>query len=493
MKCQMVSPGPALYRGATSMSRIEVYDPFTRERVFSRPSESFEAVDRRIDAAQEASRAWRRLPPAARADHVERALDYFRENRARIAEGVTREVGKTLQQAGQEVDAMLERAEHLCRFARDGALEPARHPRYEEADFEGRIECRARGVVYVITPWNYPLFCAINGTACALLSGSAVVLKHATAPSVGEHFETAFGRMAGIEPLLTHVVVDFDVSARIVEESDIDHLVFTGSIRGGRTVQQSVARRAFNAVRNPFIGCSLELGGSDAAYVAEDADLEDAVHQTVKLGRLHNAGQSCCAVKRVYVHEALHDDFLARAKAVMEAEKSGDPRDPDTTLGPLQGGEGAVKALLDLVREAREGGARVLTGGETQRIGKVDFLQPTLLADVEPGMRVLREETFGPVLPVRKVAGDAQAIREVGDSAYALTAAIFTTSRQRAEAFIEAVDTGTVFVNRCNFVDARLGWIGQRASGNGSLALAPEGLRAFSSRHSVNVDPTKLR
>jgi acyl-CoA reductase-like NAD-dependent aldehyde dehydrogenase len=482
-----------MYRDAEPMSQIEVYDPFTREKVFSRPSESFEAMDRRIDAAQEASRAWRRLPPASRADHVQQALGYFRENRARIAEDVTREVGKTLQAAGEEVDAMLERAEYLCTFARDGALEPDRHPQYEEVAFEGRIECRGKGVVYIITPWNYPLFCAINGTACALLSGSAVVLKHTTAPSVGEHFEKAFGRLAGIEPLLSPAVVDFDVSARIIEESDIDHVVFTGSVRGGRSVQQSVAKRAFRDVRTPFIPCSLELGGSDPAYVAADADLDDAVHWTVKLGRLHNSGQSCCAVKRVYVHEALHDEFLTRAKAVMQAEKSGDPRAPDTTLGPLHGGDAAAKALLDVVQEAVEAGARLLTGGATRRIGKVDFLEPTLLADVAPGMRVLREETFGPVLPVRKVASDAQAIEEARDSAYALTASIFTTSRRRAEAFVEAMDTGTVYVNRCNFVDARLGWIGQRASGNGSLALAPEGLRAFSARQSVNVDPTRLR
>jgi acyl-CoA reductase-like NAD-dependent aldehyde dehydrogenase len=424
---------------------------------------------------------------------VQQALSYFREHRAEVAAGITREMGKPLEAAGQEIDFMLERAEHLCRFVLDGALDPVRHAKYDDEAFEGRIAHRSKGVVYIITPWNYPMFCAINGTVCALLSGNAVALKHTTTPSVGAHFERAFGKLAGIDHMLTHVVVDFEISARIIEEADINHVVFTGSVQGGRVVQQSAAKRAFNDVKSPFIQCSLELGGSDGAYVAKDADLEHAATWTVKIGRLHNSGQSCCAVKRVFVHQDLYEPFLAKAKAIMEAEKSGDPLSADTTLGPLHGGDAAVKSLLEVVRDAEKRGARICTGGKAQRIGSVDFLEPTLLADVAPGMRVLEEETFGPVLPVMKVGSDEEALQRLQDSEYGLTASIFTSSRERAERFIAAVDTGTVYVNRCNFVDARLGWIGQRHSGNGSIALSPEGLRAFSARQSVNIDPSGLR
>ncbi|GGO83006.1 aldehyde dehydrogenase [Marinobacterium nitratireducens] len=475
------------------MSQIEVVNPFTGEPVFSQSSESFAAVSKRIDAGQRAALAWRSLTPETRARHLLGALDYFRHNRDDIAAGITREMGKPLAAAKEELDFMLERAEYLCRFASDGALDPAHHAQYDDETFEGRIECQAKGVVYIITPWNYPLFCAINGSVCALLSGSAVVLKHSTTPSVGAHFEKAFGTMAGIDGLLTHVLVDFDVSARIIEEADINHLVFTGSVQGGRVVQQSAAKRAFNEVPDPFIQCSLELGGSDAAYIAEDADIEQAAFWTVKIGRLHNSGQSCCAVKRVYVHASLYDDYLARAQAIMEAEVSGDPMASETTLGPLHGGEKAVSGLLEMVRQAERLGARLCTGGDTESHGNAEFLRPTLLADVRPEMRVLQEETFGPVLPVMKVADDDEAIAQVGNSRYGLTASIFTRSRQRAEHFIRAVDTGTVYVNRCNFVDARLGWIGRHASGNGSLALAPEGLQAFSWRKSVNIDPSDLK
>lgn len=474
------------------MSQIEVFNPFTHERVFSQPSETFEQVSQKVAAGHAASRTWRKVAPHARAEHVLAALDYFREHRDEIATGITREVGKPLTAAAGELDFMLERAEHLCRFARDGALDASRHGQYDDEAFSGRIECRAKGVVYIITPWNYPLFCAINGTVCALLAGNSVVLKHTTTPSVGTHFQNAFGTIGGIANLLTHVVIDFDVSARLIEESDIDHVVFTGSVHGGRLIQQSVAKRAFNKVRAPFIQCSLELGGSDGAYIAEDAELDDAAQWTVKIGRLHNSGQSCCAVKRIYVHEELYEAFVVRAAAIMEAEKNGDPMAEDTTLGPLHGGERAVNALLELVEDAKRGGARVRTGGKTERIGEATFLVPTLIVDVQQSMRVMREETFGPVLPIMKVADDAEAIRLILDSDFGLTSSIFTTSAERAEQFIDAMESGTVYVNRCNFVDARLGWIGQRASGNGSLALAPEGLRAFSARRSVNIDPRAL-
>jgi acyl-CoA reductase-like NAD-dependent aldehyde dehydrogenase len=474
------------------MSRIELRNPFTGEQVFSEPSESYEAVAGRIANARAAAREWRRLGAPERASRVDSALQYFRDQRDNIARDVTREMGKPVAAAVAEVDYMIERAEFMCRFARDGALAPYDLSAYRAGDFEGRIDFVPKGAVYIITPWNYPLFCAINGTVCALLSGSAVVLKHTTTPSVGRHFERAFGSLGGIGPLLVNVTVDYDVSAQIIETGDIDHVVFTGSVEGGRAIQASVAKRALNALRNPFIGVSLELGSSDAAYIAEDADLESAVEWTIRIGRLHNSGQSCCAIKRVFVHESQYERFVAAAAEVMREQRCGDPAAEETTLGPLFGGDAAVERLQRLVDDALANGATAVTGGRTERIGTALFLLPTLLVDVDPRMAVMHEETFGPVLPIMKVSSDAQATELVNATDYGLSASIFTRSRERAERFIDAADSGTVYVNRCNFVDARLGWIGHKNSGNGSIALSPLGLPAFSNLRSVNIDPMLL-
>jgi acyl-CoA reductase-like NAD-dependent aldehyde dehydrogenase len=475
------------------MTTITQNNPFTGELVFSTPSEIFTVVAECARVAQQASLAWSALTPAERATAVREALHYFEQHRDEIAAGITRETGKLLQGAGEELDFMLERARQMCQFAEQGALDSLDLTRWWDEGFQGRIDYRAKGVIYIITPWNYPLFCAINGTVCALLAGSAVLLKHTTTPSVGEHFANAFGSLAGIDGLLHHVVVDFSISARIIEEAEINHVVFTGSVRGGREITASVARRCQNPVSHPFIQCSLELGSNDAAYVAEDADLDDAAFWIVKIGRLHNSGQSCCATKRVYVHTSLHDEFLERAHTIMAAEISGDPTDPGTTLGPLFGGRANIDRLLAKIDDAKQHGARVVTGGKVQRIGNCDFLLPTLIADVDHGMQVMREETFGPVLPVMRVEDDDTAIRLVGDTRYGLTSSIFTSSRERAEAFISTMHSGTVYVNCCNYVDARLGWIGHGNSGNGSVALSPAGLQAFSALRSVNINPKQLQ
>ncbi len=475
------------------MTVTTLHNPFTGERVFSAASESFETVAEYARTAQQASHAWSALAVSERAAAVRAALDYFEQHRDEIAAGITREMGKPLLAAAEELDFMLERARQMCRFAETGALDPLDLSHWWDEGFQGRIDYRAKGVIYIISPWNYPLFCAINGTVCALLAGSAVLLKHTTTPSVGEHFAQAFGTLAGIGGLLQHVVVDFETSARIIEEAEINHVVFTGSVRGGREIAASVARRCQNELANPFIQCSLELGSNDAAYIAEDADLKDAAFWTVKIGRLHNSGQSCCATKRVYVHASRYDEYLERAQAIMAAEICGDPCDPDTTLGPLFGGRGGIDRLLTMVDDAIGRGARLLAGGKVQRIGHCDFLLPTLIADVNQDTLLMREETFGPVLPVTRVDEDDTATRLVADTRYGLSSSIFTRSQKRAEAFISAMHSGTVYVNCCNYVDARLGWIGHGHSGNGSIALSPAGLQAFSALRSVNIDPKQLQ
>ncbi|MFT6914355.1 MAG: acyl-CoA reductase-like NAD-dependent aldehyde dehydrogenase [Motiliproteus sp.] len=475
------------------MAKIRLDNPFTGEPVFEQESETFAQVAGKLVRARAAYSRWSRVPPAERAALVRKALDRFREAEPQICTAIANEMGKPTAAAAQELAFMLERAEYMCSFAAEGALQDLDMSGEQQPDFEGSIRFRGKGLVYIISPWNYPLFTAINGVICALLSGSTVILKHTTTPAVGRLFEDAFKSMGKFDDLLFNITTDYAVSADIIEQGDINHVVFTGSVQGGQVIQQSVAKRALNEqLRSPFIEVSLELGSNDACYIAEDADLEQAVLWAVTIGRLHNSGQSCCAVKRVYVHAALHDAFLEKAKAVMEAQVNGDPLSETTTLGPLFGGGAAIDGLLSLVEDARARGASIVTGGERETLGGCAFIQPTLVSGVDHQMRIMTEETFGPVLPVMKVTSDAQAFELIADTRYGLTAALFTRSRARVGEFLEALDFGTLYVNRCNFVDARLGWIGHRHSGNGSLALSPEGLRAFSSKTSINIDGSQL-
>jgi len=472
------------------MSDIEVRNPFGGQLVFSQHSETVEEVDVKISLLNEANRAWSKLSVSIRAELIRKALEYFRENHESIARAITAEVGKPIQAADDELEYMIERAETMCSFAEKGALSPLSSV---GENFEGWIDYRSKGVVYVISPWNYPLFCAINGTICSLLTGSTVLLKHTTAPSVGRHFQNAFNCMGGLENLLFATIIDYSVSAQVIETKDINHVIFTGSVDGGRAIQASLARRANSDVRNPFLSYSLELGGNDAAYIAEDADLPYAVDSTINIGRLHNSGQSCCAVKRVFVHRKHYEAYLAAAKEEIAKHRFGDPMDPQTTLGPLVGGEQTVVRLKALVDDARKNGARLICGGEVVIVDKTSFIEPTLLADVSMDMKVMDVETFGPVLPVMVVESDDEAIRLIQSSQYGLTSAIFTDSRSRAERFVRQMNTGTVFVNRCNFVDARLGWIGYGRSGNGAVTLSPLGLQTISNPQSVNIDPSRLR
>jgi acyl-CoA reductase-like NAD-dependent aldehyde dehydrogenase len=475
------------------MSIVRLQNPFTRDVVFEQESETFAQVESKIQRARAAYTRWSRISVEQRVALVRKALEVFRGAENEISRAITNEMGKPKAAAAQELTFMIERAEQMCSIAEDGALQDLDLSRYHQPDFEGTIRFRGKGVVYIVSPWNYPLFTAINGVICALLSGNTVILKHTTAPSVGRLFEKAFQSLGNCSDLLFNITTDYDVSAEVIEKGDINHVVFTGSLQGGRVIQQSIAKRALNGrLTSPFIEASLELGSNDACYIAEDADLEQAVLWAVKIGRLHNSGQSCCAVKRVYVHESLYDAFVEKAKVVMEAEVNGDPMSDATTLGPLFGGDTAIDALMDLIDDAKAKEASVIIGGGRETIDGCTFIQPTLIGGVDHRMRIMKEETFGPVLPVMKVTGDEQAFELIADTCFGLTASIFTGSRTRASQFLDALDFGTLYVNRCNFVDARVGWIGHRHSGNGSIALSPEGLRAFSSKTSINIDGSKL-
>jgi acyl-CoA reductase-like NAD-dependent aldehyde dehydrogenase len=410
-----------------------------------------EAVVARARAAQ---RDWRRVPVAERVRAVGQAVPAFRAMADGVALDITRQMGKPLRQARNEIETMIDRAETMCRLA-EGAL--ADEPLPAKAGFDRFIRHEPLGIVLDIAAWNYPLLIAVNVIVPALLSGNGVLVKHARlTPLCGGHFADAFTRTPVPRGLLAAVTLDHEATAALIRSGHVDYVSFTGSVAGGREVYGEVAHH--------FIDAGLELGGKDPAYVCDDADFEFAVENVVD-GAFYNAGQSCCGIERVYVARSLYDRFVDAAVALVRQYRMGDPEDPATTLGPLAHRKG-VALVEEHVAEARAAGARILTGGTPWR-DRGFFCEPTVLTDVNHGMRVMSEETFGPAVGIMAVRDDAEAVRLMNDSPYGLTASVWTQDMDRATRVMAELDAGTVYANRCDYLDPMLPWVGVKDSGKG--------------------------
>jgi acyl-CoA reductase-like NAD-dependent aldehyde dehydrogenase len=429
-------------------------NPATAEPFLEVPLLDEPALLARVARARQAQQEWRRVPVAERVRIVAQMVPAFRAMADRVALDITRQMGKPLRQAHNEITTMIDRAETMCQLA---AAALADEPLPATPGFHRFIRHEPLGVVLDIAAWNYPLLIAVNVIVPALLAGNAVLVKHARlTPLCGQHFVDAFARTELPRDLIAAVAIDHALTARLIRGGHVDHVAFTGSVEGGREVYGHVASR--------FIDAGLELGGKDPAYVAEDANFAFAVDNVVD-GAFYNAGQSCCAVERVYVARPLFDRFVEAAVALVRQYRMGDPEDAATTLGPLAHARG-VRVVEAQIAEACAAGARVLTGGRPWR-GRGFFCEPTVLVGVHHGMRVMREESFGPVIGLMPVADDAEAVRLMNDSPYGLTASVWTEDARRAERLMAELEAGTVYANRCDYLDPRLPWVGVKDSGKG--------------------------
>jgi len=441
--------------------QLKIINPFNQSVLRTLPLDQGNRLEQKIAGARAAFDVWRRLPLDERARRVERGLDYFREQSEQIARDITLQMGKPVAQSRSEVKTLLHRAEYMLSIARE-SLAPERLP--AQPGFHLRIEHAPLGVVYDIAPWNYPLLTAVNVVVPALLAGNTVLLKPSPlTPLVGFHFEQAFGKgnssnAANPANLVTNLIVSNAQAARLIDDPRINYVAFTGSVATGTKVYHQAARR--------LLDVGLELGGKDPAYVAEDADLDFAAEQIVD-GACYNAGQSCCAVERIYVHQARYREFLDRVKSRLKDYRLGNPLDEKTTMGPLARRE-ALPFLERQVNEAVRRGARLLLGGKRLKGTRGNFFPPTLLADVPNSARIMQEESFGPLVPVASVADDDEALARMNDSRFGLTASVWTRERERAERFSRDLEVGTVFQNRCDYLDPALPWTGARDSGIGS-------------------------
>jgi acyl-CoA reductase-like NAD-dependent aldehyde dehydrogenase len=436
---------------------LKTISPVDGRLYVERPLESAAGIDRALDGAQRAQRAWASLPLAARGAMLSQAVDAFVAKATDIAAEITWQMGRPIRHSPGEIRGFEERARYMLNVAPEAlaAVKPG-----EKAGFARQIKRVPLGVVAVVAPWNYPYLTAVNAVLPALIAGNAVVLKHShQTPLCAERFLEAFASAGVPAGVFQYLHLSHADTARLMSDRRVASVCFTGSVSGGRAVIAATA--------SGFATAGLELGGKDPAYVRADADLAQAI-DTLTDGAFYNAGQSCCGIKRIYVAASRYEEFVAGVVDLTKKYRLGSPLDPETTIGPVVR-TSAAEAVRSQVREAVGRGARQLID-ETWFAASAPgtpYLAPQVLVDVDHSMALMREETFGPAVGIMKVASDEEAVRLMNDSDFGLTAAIFSTDAARAEALGDALETGTVFLNRCDYLDPALAWTGVKNSGRG--------------------------
>jgi acyl-CoA reductase-like NAD-dependent aldehyde dehydrogenase len=403
--------------------------------------------------ARIAQKKWAARPLQERIDLVMAGVVAVGDMNDQIVPELAWQMGRPIRYGG-EFGGFNERASYMAKIANEGLADLNIDG---EGDIDRIIKRIPHGVVLVVAPWNYPYMTAINTVAPALIAGNAVVLKHATQTLlVGERMVQAFASAGVPADVFQNVFLDHDTTSELISDRAFDFINFTGSVGGGKAMERAAA--------GTFTGVGLELGGKDPGYVMEDADLDAAVDTLID-GAMFNAGQCCCGIERIYVVESLFDQFVEKAVAIVNGYKLGNPLDEETTLGPMASVRFATEVRAQ-ISEAIEAGAKAhIETFETDDGGA--YLTPQILTNVSHDMRVMREESFGPVVGIIKVKDDAEAIALMNDSDFGLTASLWTADVARAQSIGDQIETGTVFMNRCDYLDPSLCWTGCKDTGRG--------------------------
>ena len=414
-------------------------------------------IAKALENARKAQAAWKRVPVVERGRVISKAVDYFVANKDEIAAELTRQIGRPIAQSPGEMRGFEERARYMIEVAPEALADIDAGPK---AGFTRFIRREPLGVVFIVAPWNYPYLTAVNGVVPALMAGNAVILKHsAQTPLCAERFAAAF-KAAGLpKGMFQHLHMSHEDTLKLIGTDGIDYVNFTGSVSAGHAIVQAAADR--------FIGMGLELGGCDAAYVRADANLPHAIENLVD-GAMFNSGQSCCGIQRVYVHQDVYKQFLDGFVDLTNQYRLGNPLEPDTNLGPVVRAR-AADEIRKAVAKATRQGAKPLIDTKTfaaDRKGTA-YVAPQVFKVDSNGNSIMQEECFGPVVGIMKVKSDGDAVRHMNDSAFGLTAAIWTADEKAALDIGDRVDTGTWFMNRCDYLDPALGWVGVKDSGRG--------------------------
>ena len=412
------------------------------------------SIEKALARAEKAQKSWKQVPVAERAAICRRMADWCVQRADELATELSWQMGRPVSQTPGELKrGFHERALYMCNIAEEALkdLEVGDKP-----GFKRFIRREPLGVVLVVAPWNYPWLTSVNAVLPALIAGNSVLLKMAAqTPLVAERYAEAFKAVGLPDGVFQFLHLSHEQVAKTIADRRIAFVAFTGSVPGGHAIQQAAAKR--------FIATGLELGGKDPAYVRADADLKFAVENLVD-GSYFNSGQSCCGIERIYVDKKIFKPFVEGFVDLTRQYKLGNPLEKETSLGPLVRTD-AADAVRAQIRQATRKGAKALL--KLKDKPGTPYLPPEVLVNVDHGMEVMTEESFGPVVGIQAVKDDEEAVRLMNDSRYGLTASIWTQDADAALHVGDRVETGTWFMNRCDYLDPALAWVGTKDSGRG--------------------------
>jgi len=440
------------------MPDIVCISPVDGREVVRRAASSAAEIEASVAAARKAQAEWKRVPVAERGKILSKAVDAMLAMRPEIAPELAWQMGRPVRYGGGELNGFEERARAMIALAESALAPIVPEPK---SGFKRYVAREPVGVVLTVAPWNYPYLTAVNSVVPALMAGNAVLLKHAAQTLlVGDRFQTAMDRAGLPKGLFRTLTLTHDDTTKLIGSGLIDQICFTGSVVAGKAIERAAA--------GTFAGVGLELGGKDPAYVRPDVDLKHAIENIVD-GAYFNSGQCCCGIERVYVHADMYDTFVGGFADLTKQYVLDDPLDPKTTLGPMAQPRLAA-TVRDHISEALYKGARALIDTKAFARDKEGstYVGPQALVNVDHSMKVMMDETFGPVVGIMKVKDDAEAIGLMNDSPYGLTASIWTRDMDAAERIGREIDTGTVYMNRADYLDPGLAWTGVKDTGRGA-------------------------
>ena len=439
------------------MSIQKTITPIDNSVYLERPLSTQNEIDNVIENSKKSFQSWKSNSIDDRIKIINKFIDNLIALKPEVSKEICWQIGRPISHCGNELRGFEERSRHMVEIAKESLRDI---PATKNDEFDNYIYKSPLGVIFVMAPWNYPIITATNTIVPALLAGNTIVIKHSSqTPRCAELISQAFDNTGLPEGVFQFVHTDHQACEKIIADPRIAHVVFTGSVRGGQEVKKYIGTR--------FINVGLELGGKDPAYVRSDADLNHAIENLVD-GAMFNSGQSCCGIERIYVDQSIYKDFIDGFKTITEQYKLGDPSQEDTNLGPVVR-LSAANFIRSQISEAEKQGAKRLIDESKFSIAKDDncYIAPQVMIDVDHSMRFMMEETFGPAVGIMPVKDHHEAKQLMNDSPYGLTASIWTKDLDFAKEFGRDIETGTFFMNRCDYLDPALAWTGVKDTGVG--------------------------